>query len=131
MAQFTHTIGLTYKNDAGTVIGTSVAYVDDAEVNLEDTVPAGTTNKQFDLPITVANIKSMVIFSTQDLTLKTNSINAAQETITLKAGKGEIWTVDSVAPLPFAGNITKFFCTNSGLADATFKFRALVHQANP
>lgn len=124
---FTHTIGHTYKTDAGQVSSTSWSYADDTEINVDSAVPASTTNKQVDVAVTVANIKSVCIYSDQALTVKTNSTGSPQETITLKAREAVIYSADT-GTAPFAGNVTAMYLTNAGTATANFKFRVLLNQ---
>jgi hypothetical protein len=127
---FTHSIGVVYKSDEGSVSSTTHTYSDDTEAGVDALVAAGATNKEWDLALTVANLQSCVLFCDQNVTLKTNSSSSPQETISLVAGKEVIYTHDGAAggAIPFAGNITKFYLTNSGVKDANFKFRALLHQ---
>jgi len=120
---FTHKVGVTFSNDAGTITSTTDTYLVDAEVNLDDTVTAGASNKEFDVNITQANIKTLCLMSTKDVTLKTNSTSTPQETINLAANKQLVWTIDHLEAKPFSGNVTKFYFTNSGTSDATIKFR--------
>lgn len=124
---FTHTIGVTYKTAEGTIASTTDTYTADAEYALDDTVAASTTNKEFDLSLTKANIKSMVLYSDQAVTIKTNS-TVASDTIVLAAKVQLVWNTDSQFSIPFSGNITKFFITNSGGVAANIKFRFLANQ---
>jgi len=126
----THKIATSYQDDAGTVSSLTATYTDDTEVNADMLAAAGATNKEYDVPVTVANIKSMVLYSDQAVTIKTNSTSSPQETITLAAGAQKIYTFDGLAggAIPFAGNLTKFYISNAGSKDANVKFRALVHQ---
>lgn len=120
---FTHKVGVTFSNDAGTITSTTNTYSVDAEVNLDDTVTAGATNKEFDITITQSKIQTFCLMSTQDVTLKTNSTGSPQETIALKANVQVVWTVDHQEAKPVSGDITKFYFTNAGSADARIKFR--------
>jgi hypothetical protein len=127
---FTHSIGVVYKNDEGAITSTTHTYTNDTEQGVDALVPAGATNKEWDIAITVANMKSMVLYSDQNVTLKTNSTSSPQDTINLVAGKEIIYTSDGAAggAIPFAGNVTKFYITNGGLKDANFKYRGLLQQ---
>lgn len=127
---FTHSVGVLYKDDAGTISSTTHSYTDDTEYGLDGLVLAGAVNKEFDIALTLANLKSLVLFSDQAITIKTNSTSSPQDTIVLQAGKEVVWTNDGAAggANPFAGNVTKFYISNAGLKDANFKFRALAHQ---
>jgi hypothetical protein len=130
MALFTHSVGVLYKDDAGTISSTTHSYSDDTEYGVKETVVAGAVNKEIDIALTVANLKAMVLYCDQNVTVKTNSTGSPQDTINLVALKEVIFTIDGGAggAIPFAGNVTKFYVSNSGLKDANFQFRALAHQ---
>jgi hypothetical protein len=125
---FTHSIGVTYKTAEGTISSTTDTYTADAEYALDDVVAASTTNKEFDMALTGANIKSMVLYSDQAVTIKTNSTGSPSDTIALAAKIQLVWNTDSHFSLPFAGNVTKFFVTNAGGVAANLKFRFLSNQ---
>lgn len=124
----THTLGLTYKTDAGTIASTTDTYTADTDYTIDEQIPASTTNKEIDLSLTKANIKSMVMYSDQAITIKTNS-TVASDTIQLAAKIALVWNTDSQFSIPFAGNVTKFFITNAGGSAANLKFRFLANQA--
>lgn len=126
---FTHTLGVTYKTDAGTITSTTDSYQADCEHDIDDSVPASTTNKEFDIAITKANIKSMVLYSDQSVTLKTNSTTSPTDTITMAAKKQVVWNTDSLNSCPFTSDITKIFVTNSTAAAAKLAIRFLLNQA--
>jgi hypothetical protein len=131
MALFTHSVGVLYKDDAGTISSTTHSYTDDTEYGVKETITAGAVNKEVDIALTVANLKALVLYCDQAVTVKTNSTGAPQETITMTALREIIWTTDGAAgvtTIPFAGNITKFYISNAGIKDANFQFRALSHQ---
>ncbi len=130
MALFTHSVGVLYKDDAGTISSTTHSYIDDTEYGVKVTVTAGAVNKEVDIAFTVANLKALVLYCDQNVTVKTNSTSSPQETITMTALKEIVWTTDGAAggTIPFAGNVTKFYISNAGIKDANFQFRALSHQ---
>lgn len=126
---FTHSTGITYKTAEGTIASTTDTYTADAEYALDDVVAASTTNKEFDLALTKNNIKSMVLYSDQAVTINTNSTGAgASDTIVLAAKIQLVWNTDSHFSIPFSGNVTKFYVTNSGGVAANLKFRFLANQ---
>ena len=125
---FTHSIGVTYKTAEGTITSTTDTYTADAEYALDDQVAASTTNKEFDLSLTKANIKSMVLYSDQAVTILTNSTGAPSDTIQLAAKLQLVWNTDSHFSIPFSANVTKFFVTNAGGVAANIKFRFLANQ---
>lgn len=122
----THKVGVIYSSDAGTITNTTDSYSADGEVNYDGTVAASTTNEEIDVNVVIANVKSMVLFSTQALTVKTNSTTTPGVTIVLAASKQLVWTVDHLETNPLgSGTVTKFYVTNGTGSTATFKFRAL------
>lgn len=127
---FTHKIGATYSDDSGTITSVTNTYQDDTQIELDMLAVAGANNKEYDVALTLANVKSLVLYSDQPVTIKTNSTSSPQDTITLAAKQQKIFTADGLAggANPFAGNLTKFFITNAGASDANVKFRALLHQ---
>jgi hypothetical protein len=125
---FTHKVGQTYTDPSGTVKSTVSTYTADFELGVDDTVDATTTNKEFDIALTKANIVSMVITCDKAVTVKTNSSSSAQDTIPLAAGQAIIWASDHTETCPFSNNVTKFYVTNAGSAAAHFQFSALLNQ---
>ena len=126
MSGFTHRVGVTYSSDAGTITNTTDSYNADGEVNYDGTVSASTTNEEIDVNVVVANVKSFVMFSTQDMTVKTNSTTSPAVTLALVASKQLVWTTDHLEANPLgSGTITKLYVTNATGSTATFKFRAL------
>jgi hypothetical protein len=122
----THRVGITYSSDAGTITNTTDTYTGDGEQNFDGTIATGTTNGEVDLALAVAAIKSFVMFSTQAVTVKTNSTSAPADTINLTAGHQLVWTTDHIDANPLTVNVTKFYITNTSGSAATVKFRFLV-----
>lgn len=123
---FTHTIGRTYKNDAGTLAAVTASYVGDAENDLSVSVPAATSNNEYDLAINLSKVVAMAIYSTAAVTLKTNS-SAGSDTLVLAAKQLVEWTNDEsgITAKPFTTDVTKFFISNTGAAAATVDIRIL------
>lgn len=127
---FTHHVTRSYTDSSGGAIGATENITDDTELNFDGTFATGTTNGEIDWTSTVANLKSILIYSDKAVTLKTNSSGSPQETIPLTAGQALIWVraSDGAGHIPFAGDVTKIFITNSSGATCAFKIRALAHQ---
>lgn len=126
---FTHTIGISYRTDAGTIVNQSLVNTGDTEgVDLDVTIAALATNVQFATPITIAQVQSLLLFSNQALTLKTNSSSTPQDTITMRANVPIVWTQSSFHSIPFAGNVTTMFFTNAGSNPAGVNVRVLAQQ---
>lgn len=123
---FTHRIGVVYNSDAGTVSSTTGTFTADTEVNHIGVYNAGTVNSEIDVTLTLANLKSMVLWANAAVTLKTNSTVAA-DTIVMVTNAPIFWNTDTIpVTKPFTTAITKIFlsCTNT----ATFRLSFLVDQ---
>lgn len=123
MSGFTHKIGITFANDAGTITSTTDSYSVDSEVNLDEAVPASSTNKEYDFSITVANIKTLCIYCDQAVTLKFDSTSSPTPQLALVAKKQIIWTIDHLEANPLTANVTKVYVTNPALVAANLKIR--------
>jgi uncharacterized cupin superfamily protein len=66
----THTVGLVYRSDAGTITNTTDSYTADGEANYDGTLAPGVS--EIALTLDVDAVKSQVLFSTAALTLATN-----------------------------------------------------------
>ncbi len=125
MAGFTHTIGNTYRTDAGTISSTSAIYTGDAEIDLDAVVALSTTNKEFDIQFVKTDVISLIMQSDKAVTVKTNSSGSPSDTISLAANMPLVWHTDSPTSMPLAGNVTKIFVTNAGSTNAAIKIRVL------
>jgi hypothetical protein len=127
MPGFIHTIGRSYRDSSGRQIQSSEPTSGNTESNFDGTVAGTTTNHEVDYLLTAAALQSCCIFTDQAITIKTNSSSMPQETITLAAGQNLVWDLafDGAGKIPFAGNVTKLFITNSGSVAANISIRAL------
>jgi hypothetical protein len=127
----THSVGVTYKTAEGTIASTTDTYTADAEYVIDETIAASTTNKEIDMTLTKANIKSLCLYSDQAVTVNTNSTGAgASDTIVLAAKVQLVWNTDSHFTIPLSPTtVSKFYITNSGGVAANIKFRFLANQA--
>jgi len=123
---FTHTTGITYKSDAGTITSTTETFTGDGEANYDGVIPGGTTNAEVDVAAAHANILSMVLFSNVATTIKVNSSSAPDDTINLPAGGQVVWNTNHPEACPFTVDVTKLFITNGGAGAATVKVRILL-----
>ncbi len=125
MADFTHTIGSTYRTDAGTIASVTATYTGEGEIDLNATVALSTTNKEFDIQFIKTDVISMIFFADKAVTIKTNSSGSPSDTISLAANMPLIWNTDSPVAIPLAGNVTKVFVTNATATNAAVKIRVL------
>lgn len=110
------TTAVSLNSGSTQLASTTYTNTQESELNFNFTLSASSTN--YDLPgavITIANIKNLYMCFDTAVTLKTNSTGSPQETLTFTANVPLIW--DSQMPVAigtiFAGNITKFYLTNS------------------
>lgn len=125
----THKITRSYTDESNQAVGSlTESIVDSSAVNADITVAVG-TNLEKDIPkILHANMKSLLLVSSGDLTVKTNSSGSPDNVITLAAGVPLIWSLsqDGSGANPFgAADVTKLYCTNAGGVPVTFKLRTV------
>lgn len=115
-----HDLILTWTGGAGgvTPISSTVAHAAAGEANIDDVVPAASTDKEYDLAITKASLQSLYILSAGPLTIKVNNATTPDETWVLAAGVPFLWLADWAAwfPNPLAANVTKIFVTTTTAA---------------
>jgi hypothetical protein len=113
MSGFTHKFGVTFSNDAGTIVSEVDSYTVDSEVNLDELVAASQTNKEYDIAALQAQIKTLAIYADQACTLKFNSSGSPTPTIVLAAKKAVLWNVDHQEDNPLTTNVTKVYVTTT------------------
>jgi len=113
MSGFTHKFGVTFSTDAGTIVSTVDTYSVDSEVNLDESVPANQTNKQYDISAKQGEIKTLAIYADQACTLKFNDSGSPVPQIDLLAKKAVLWNVDHQEDNPLTADITKVYVTNT------------------
>jgi hypothetical protein len=116
---FTHTHTTEIKTAAGKVLTDARTYQGEGEENFSGVAPNGATTG-FVLGIDVSALVAWYVVSDQDVTLKTNSSGAPDETIALTAGQAKIWNTDR-GTNPLATDITELFFQNAGDDDANIK----------
>jgi hypothetical protein len=123
---FNHQITSTYATDEGTAVSAISKYTGSTEVAYDGTVPATTDLQEVDIAFLRANVHSLLLYSSQALTIKTNVSGTPVDTLTLAAGQGIVWGTDHAEANPFAHDVTKIFLSNDSANVATVKIRVLV-----
>jgi hypothetical protein len=109
-----------------TIGGLVETILSDGQVQNQKTVPASSTNAEFDVAVTIANVKAIALWADKDCTVKTNSTSVPDETLALKANSPMVWSsTDPVAGKFITHDITKLYVT-TGAADTLLKFGAAV-----
>lgn len=126
----THTIGVSYATEAGLIVNSSIQRSGDLEVVLDVALAAVTSNYEYDSSFTTNLLQSLVMNSDQAIVVRTNSSSAPQDTINLAANVPLVWYSGGpvTSTVPFVGNVSRFFVTNSGTVAANIKFRFLANQ---
>ena len=114
---FNNVVTVSVREGANTLTDTRTITTE-AEYKIIETVADATTDGEVAISIDVSQLKAFGMISTQDLTVKTNSSGAPQETFNLTAGEMVFFREGDAAI--FAGDVTAFFVTNSSGAAATF-----------
>lgn len=98
----------------------------DSQLAIQQTVTAGTTDQEILAAIDISLAKLVMIKATVDMTLKTNSTGAPDDTLSLKAGIPMVWRENDYNALFLSADVTKFYATNGGAADGTLQILALI-----
>lgn len=127
---FNQTITRSVSSAGGRSINKSNTYSADGLEAREVSIADSVTDQLVNFTLDVSELKSIYMVSDQDLTVETNDSAAPQETISLLADKPLLWQHDSYFAIPFAGNITKLYLTNSSGSTAIFNLE-VVHDSTP
>ena len=117
-----HQINVNYTSPSGTVVAQASA-TGNVNLELDLVVPASSTNylvDTVDFPIT--GLQAVLFYSAVDMTVKTNSSSAPDQTITLVAGVPFFWTYGNGTD-PITAAISKIYVTST--AGGTLNVRAL------
>ncbi len=122
----THTIGLSFKTDAGSVPISTVAFTVDSEINQAIVVPAGTTREVDvtfasgtinDYCLTLLSAAGKTEATAGTVTIDWNSNGGGTPSMTLDAKK-PIWHAPTFGTSNlFTTDVSRGFFTNAGLVD--------------
>lgn len=115
---FAHTLTQTIDPSGGSTVTANKQYTASGQVRVQETVANGQTDKQIIVGIDVSAVKSIVIKSTQNVTLETNSGGVPANTLNLLANVPYIWNTDSYDTFKLTTDVTSVFITNASGADA-------------
>jgi hypothetical protein len=115
----------TWKKSVSTDLGGSLfsgssTYEASAEENFIVDVVSGDT-LEIDLAIDVSQLVSFAIYSTKDITLKTNDLSAPAQTQAIVEKVAFGWNEDDPGANPLTVDVTKHFLVNDGDDDAVVK----------
>lgn len=126
----THTFSRGWTN-GGVSISKSVDVSSGAEVNLDESIPAATTDQLVAFVLDVSQIKGLYIIADKPLLIQTNDGSSPANTITLAANVPFMWVNGDAAIRDTAGavittDITSLYVTNTDPdAAAVLRIRCL------
>lgn len=118
-----HQVSITYRTNNGSVSVPAVEVSGDAELVYDDTIPAGTTNKQIVLALDVSEVKGFVmacpaISATKTIVIKTNSTSSPANTLTLtSAVPGVVYYTGQTGANPLTTDVTSLYVTSTDTVD--------------
>ena len=125
-----HTITETFVSNDGASFQASTESTGGLEINVDETIPALSTDLAVAFAVDVSQLKSLFILATAVMTIETNSGSAPGNTITLAAGIPFVWTSQSgmdlrdTAEAAITVDITGLFITST--AGGSLKIRSLI-----
>ena len=114
--------------EGNNTVSYAVTKTADGQASYSGSVVTATTNQEVSMAFTTTNVVAIYLYSSTDLTVKSNSSGSPDDTITLDGGVPLVWIKDSGITCPFAGSsgaITKLYITNASGSTATVEFRVL------
>ena len=134
-----HSIVTTYKNEGGSIFITQQTINGDLSQNVEQTIPIGSVDAEFDVNIPASQLLSFGAGCVKNrlalpgtnvtsLTIKTNSSSTPDETLVITPSGGIAWCTGSPPSItqPITIDVTKIFVTLLGDAPADLSIRALI-----
>jgi len=109
---------------AGESVSVNKTYTVEGEQNVDVAVPAATTHKEVNIDLDVSELKTLMILSTTDVTIKTNSTGSPDDTLTVVANTPVMWGDDTGITCPLTVDVTKIYITNAGAVASTVKIRS-------
>ena len=122
---FTDSTIISYKTASGVVSLSSIDESGSQRDNSPVTVPASTSNYHAPRSVDVSQLISFLIYSSQNVTVKTNSSSSPAQTFTLVAGIGLTWNNANGQSNPLTTDITDLYVTNLGSVAAVMQFSFL------
>lgn len=123
---YSHTLTQTIDPSGGNAVTANKQYTATSQVRVKEPVANGQTDRQIFVSIKVAVVKSIIIKSTQNVTLETNSGTTPSNTLNLLANVPYIWNTDSYDALKLTVDVTSVFITNASGASADIDIDVIV-----
>ena len=78
-------------------------------------IPQNTTDQPLGIAIDISELKLLVIFCDQDISLQTNNAGSPVDTLAVKANVPNFWTPDTIFANPFSVDVTQIFATTGAV----------------
>lgn len=121
----TDSLGIAYTGAGSGLLSLTLSKTADAYSGYAGVIADGATDQQVAVACRQAGLQMALLYSDQDVTLKTNSSSVPQETIALTATTPVLFVKDELGSNPFAGNVTTMYITNASGSDANVVVRLL------
>ena len=98
----------------------------DSQLAILQLVPAATVDQEILAAIDISLAKMVMIKSTQDVTIKTNSTGAPDDTLAMTANIPRVWRDGDYNAIFLTADVAKFFISNATANEATVQILALI-----
>ena len=122
MPTYNLTYGWQYLSSS---LGYTIAKTGSSETSLSESVATGQTAFLINVAIDVSEVKALFIVSDQDVTVKTNSSGAPDNTISLLANRPLSWDPNSYFANLLTVDVTKIYVANASGSAATLQIYVL------
>ncbi len=126
---FTHSITRRVVT-SGQSLETTTTLTADGQQSVSVDVLDAETDKLVEFDVLIADLKSIFIRCTQDMTVKTNSAGTPDDTLTLLKGQAYVWHVGSYFTNLITVDVSKLYVTNASGSDGKLEIEA-VYDATP
>jgi len=108
------TISMSQRSDVGAAPLTGQATeVGNGEISINETLPSGSADVEFDRAFTAANIQAYILIADQAVLIKTNDATTPDDTIQMQPGRPVVWgKASGYYSCLFTKDVTKLFLTS-------------------
>jgi len=129
MPTLPHNIAYTITSSQGTAVDTvtwSEATFSDLYINLDESIPGGSTDLEVTYALTFANVRSFIMWADRAMTIDTNSSSVPDDTFILVAGQPIVYHLNGAPPNAaiLTADITSLFVTLAAGAASVLHIRA-------
>jgi len=121
---YSHVFDFSVQTPSGQIT-TQRTYTGTGHAAIAEAIADGQTAKQINIAIDVSALKSIVIKSDQNITIKTNSSGSPDDTLTIEANKEYSWNEDSLDTCQLGTDVTTIFIANASGSEATLTIDAI------